>query len=685
MIIPFEALNVDYVLEFGGNHIRFYKEHEPVMLGDNQYEILSPYNDDDLKTLRYVQNGDYLYLFHKNYPIKTLAMYGELDWRMSDFSLKGGPWESINTSDTTLSVSAVEGTVNIISNYDLFSETDVGRLVRITCKDSTKKAWQVEKNVSANDILYSDNKYYEAMNGGTTGTVKPVHSEGTISDGNILFKYLHAGYGVAQIKSFIDPKHVTALVIDRFPDELTSTPSDYWELGMVHKGGEYPICGTFFRNRFCFLMNDKGIPTVCMSNSDDYDNFEDKEHGQILSTNAITVPLVSDRRNEPCWLASASVLFVGTSSAEFYIDSASAAEALAPDNVKSQKISEVGSLPITPIKIGVHTIFVTKSGTSLRDIVYSFETDAYDPIDLSFYGRHLIQSGINAMKYQEYPDKVIWLSVNDGRLIGVTFSSEQRVMALHQHYLSGSIKDLTVIHNYQNSLSETWVEITRQIDRDEKTSIEWLDNGYPIIYPYEYRNDEVSEATYMKNNAFYLDGGIIVNREKDVNIDDNEDVAIGGLSHLEGEEVVIMTNGAQQPKQTVTNGEVIVKNKYTNISVGLPVDSVYIPQRMYIQGGSGSGVGDVQRIDHITFMFWRTMGGQIGQDFSNLQPLYFRATDEVMGESASLYTGNKTVAVDYNTSTIKEKGAQIVIRNDTVFPMNILAIAPHFSTSGNGL
>ena len=245
---------------------------------------------DEVEDIQYIQNGDYLYIFHKNHPIKTLAMYGETDWRLNDFELKGGPWDYMNTTENALLVSATTGSITITSDGALFTENDVGRLVRITCVDSQKTAWQAEKSgITNGQILYSDGKYYQAQSAGTTGTVKPVHSEGTQSDGSLLFKYLHSGYGTARITGYTDSKHVTATVIDTFPDELTSNSSKYWELGLIHKGSDYPMCGTFFRNRFVFMMNVGGIPYVCFSNSDDYDNFADKEHGEVLANNAITV------------------------------------------------------------------------------------------------------------------------------------------------------------------------------------------------------------------------------------------------------------------------------------------------------------------------------------------------------------------------------------------------------------
>ena len=59
--------------------------------------------------------------------------------------------------------------------------------------------------------------------------------------------------------------------------------------------------------------------------------------------------------------------------------------------------------------------------------------------------------------------------------------------------------------------------------------------------------------------------------------------------------------------------------------------------------------------------------------------------DEKMNKATPLFSGNKTTCVDFNNSTIEERGAKLIIHNDSVFPMNILAIAPHISTSGNGL
>ena len=799
---------LSFVLEFGHRYIRFFA-NQGILLEDGTdtpYEVETPYLENEIEKLSFLQNADILYIFHPSHPIMMLSRYANTDWRLEEFELKDGPWENVNTSDNVLKVSNTTGDITITSTLPLFTQEDIGRLVRITVKNSEKKAWEAETQVELNQICYSDGKYYKALSSGETGTYKPTHTIGTLSDGSIVWEYQHAGYGTAKITGFTDENTVVATVLSQFPDEIVNQGSDYWELGLIYSGREYPSCGDFFRNRFCFMVNDNGIPKVCLSCSDDFNNFADKDNGEVLDTNAITVLVTANKYVEGMWLCAAEVLFVGTSAAEFYIDSASAAKALSSDNVKIQQISEIGSLPIKPVKIGSHIIFVNKIGTSIRDVIYSYETDSYDPIDLSLYGKHLFASGIIDMCYQEKPDKVIWFAVNDGRLIGLTFSSEQGVNGAHQHYLSGKIKNLTVIPNFEALTDNLWLEVQRNINGADVTSIEYLDNGYPLQYSEDindmlnYADKEDTEATFMKENSFYVDGGLqgeftdlintsitpnsenLLNRNIFVldnapyteNISetgtaieitmgvsdvlqsgedrnefqirwtpetgDSENYAfltnenlegynwnvgyyggitktgivengsisfsqsfwtgggmitlhiykglpknriVTGLDHLEGMNVSIMADGAELPSQIVSGGSIEVARKYRKITVGLPISSIMIPQTMYIQGNNGSGVGDVQRIDHITLMLWRSLGGKVGDSYDNLQEIYFRKTDDEMDSSAPLYTGNKEIPLNLSTSTIKEKGARIMIYNDTVFPMNILAIAPHFTTSGN--
>lgn len=808
--------NLSFVIEFGDKYIRFYTNRGILLdVQGNIYEISSPYSAENLKKLKTLQGGDYLYLFHPDFPIKTLGRYANTDWRIEDFELKSGPWDFVNTTENALKISAVSGNITITADQALFSETDAGRLVRITNLNNTKKAWQADKDVAAGAILYSDGKYYQALAAGKTGTLKPTHTEGSQSDGSVSFKFLHTGYGVAKITKYLNAKQVEARVISEFPDDLVLNSSTYWELGLLHNGMSYPIDGAFYRNRFCFLLNHNGMPKVCFSCSEDFNNFADKEHGEILATSSFTVSVSGAEYNDGQWLCSASVLFVGTSSGEYYIAPETSSESFGPENSDINNISFYGSKNIHPVKIGAHIIFVSASGTTLRDIVYSYATDSYEPADISLCYKHLLQSGITGMIYQESPDKILWLTVNDGRLIGITFSAEQEVNGAHQHFVGGNVKNFAVISTPDNNTEDLWLEVEREINGETVGSVEWMDNGTVLIYPEDiysledFDEKEKSENRYMKENAFFVDGGLSVVRDvkeysgilhlkavskrmddvrtcvdgtewkiiaedvkaaeipynrlnqtnmtiefnnhlgggyytlefpqnmvgakvhvqqydikgriksnewyvigenlKKINIVcywsdatveadlnhtkktliaisnfhiEKEKIKLKGLEHLEGREVAILADGAERERQVVKNGEIEVWNTDKVISAGLPVESIYIPQTVYLQNQRGCGFGDLQRIDHLLMMLYRSSGGKVGGTFGTLQPILYRKTDEVMGKSVDLFTGNKTIPWPDGSSLPSEQGARIIIYNDTVFPMNILALCPYMEGRG---
>ena len=811
LIIPFIVTDeVSFQLAICYDKIRFFAQHGTLIKNEEPYTIDSPYDYFDLfdekgiSRIKYVQNGDLLYLFHEKYIPKIIKRMDNTQWEIEDFEFIGAPYQTPNTENILLYPKATTGQTELWNALAIpvFTRDMIGKYIRLTMKNNPYKEWVSDHSYSANVTVYSDGKYYKSTASGTSGTIKPVHTSGVVSDGGVNWQYIHSGYGEAKIVSYNNESSVIIDIISEMPQYLIDAGTDYWELSVF--GGvncKYPMDGCFFRNRLALLANTNSISTVYMSCSDDYTNFADKDYGEVLATNAITVPLVSGEYNIPCWIYSSSVLFVGCSMAEFYIDSASSAEAIAPDNVKNQLISRIGSVSIKPVKIGAEILFVSKNGVGIHDILYSWAKDEYEAIEVSFFAKHLLSSGVVDMVFQELPDKIIWLAMTNGDLVGITYNVEQKVCAFHRNNLGGKVESLSVIPNPDCLYDDLWLSINRTINNQEFRSIEWLDNGYPIEYPEEITSEKdyykrtALEEEYTKQQAFYVDGGLTLERDFNsqgvvtlegnaitisVTIDDTEiinkdtfsqfnyfdvnfisnktiyirvkndknalfvwnvpkellgatlsrqeynerggvtynittpiqstkfttavqpdtssflytiknlkfstdNVVVSNLNHLEGKEVAIMADGAELERQMVKNGSVSVPRKYKNITVGLPIDSSFIPQNIYLQGNNSSGIGDVQRIDHVTLMLWRSMGGKVGTNNKDLQAIYFRKTDDVMGESSDLYTGNKTIPLSFNTTTIKEKGATVMIQNDSVYPMNILAIAPHFSTSGNGL
>lgn len=798
ILIPYKASNLNsYVLEVSYNSIRFYTQQGIMLKNDEVYKIKSPYKFGDLfdeegiSRINYLQNADVLYLFHPNYPIKMVYRDKDNYWHIEDFEFVGGPWGNVNTSSARLSVTRDEAGDFINSNgIGVFSSGDVGKQIRLTITNNTTPHWVAETSYKEGDYVFSDNKYYRCAAGGTSGSVAPTHTNGLQTDGGIMWEYMHSGYGIADIVEFEDDTMVRVVLRGNFPKEFEENSTNYFQFSIFGGQCVYPMCGVFYRGRFAVMADINNIPTVYMSCSDDYNNFSDKEFGEVLDTNAITVNLYSNEYSSSCFLISSDVLFAGTTSGEFVIDSSTAGSPLSPSSVYYKQFSSFGSKAMKPQQVGASILYVSRQGVGLRNIMYSFENDGYESIDISFFSKHLLYSGIKKVVYQELPNKIIWIVTKDGSLVGLTYMAEQKVCAFHRHDLKGEVQDIAVIPNPYNNYEDLWLEVKRgndycvewmdmglsldeeksyfvdsglSLQREFKTSfsekvketsgalknkdiIVYVQQGFEDIYKpngndvrefivHGEKNDKISDcAVYwlIDNNDnlnynFELSENLIgfnitvaqfytLNNKREVKVllsgqynsnilnfnteiigtqnhiqisfDMNvnkEDVILSGLDHIEGEVVKIMVNGAELPNQTVENGSVKVPYYAKDIVVGLPIESVYIPEIMYIQGNNGMGVGDVQRIDHITLMLYKSGGGKVGTSLDDLENIYFRSNNAKMNEETPLFSGNKTVFINSNFSLVEDKGASIVIYNDSIYPMNILAISPKLSTSGNGL
>ena len=702
-LFPFKySHRVAYVVEFSHLKIRLYAQRDLVRkyvvstsgATDDEpdeafppLELSSPYtyndlwDDDELCCkIQTIQHSDIMYIFNANHPIMLLKRYANDDWRLEELELRNGPFLSMNTSETMISVTEKTGATQLTASDDIFAATDVGRLVRLRVLDDDTKPWSAGVNVEAMEIRSSDNKYYMAVGTGQTGAIKPVHSEGTRSDGSISWQYVHDGIGIVKITEFTDAQHVMAQVVSRLPDALENG-TVCWEFGMIHQGTAYPISGAFFRNRFAFLLNSETGPNVCLSYSGDYNNFADMDCGEATAETAITVPVLSTEFNEGKWLYARDALFVGTGAAEFYIDAITSSQAMASDNIRISQISTVGSKAIMPVAIGAHVLFVDRYGLSLRDLMYNYYNDGYDQTDVSILGKHLFQSRIVSMAYQEVPDKVLWCLVGDGSLAAITFSSEQEVAAFSRHDVSGSIESLTVIPNLEDNRDELWVEVQRVINSTYLRSVEWMDNGLPQTVPVsqlwsdnlEVKNNQ--EALYMRQNAVYLDAAVVFDKSSD-----DQTNELSGLNHLEGKEVSLYADGVVLPAQVVYNGKINVPKSVSHLVVGLKICSQFIPQNIYIPNEYGSGIGQKQRINHVLLTLYLSGGGQIGENENSLTDILYRKTDAPMNAPQELFTGNKEILFNGST-TQNEQAATFLIQTNSPLPLNILAIVPYLDVN----
>jgi len=99
-LIPFQFNTTQaYLLEFGNQYIRFYKDYGRIDVSGAAYEIVSPYQEADLFKIQYVQDSDIMYLVHPSYPVYKLSRTAHTSWTITAVNFIDGPYLDQNESE----------------------------------------------------------------------------------------------------------------------------------------------------------------------------------------------------------------------------------------------------------------------------------------------------------------------------------------------------------------------------------------------------------------------------------------------------------------------------------------------------------------------------------------------------------------------------------------------------------
>lgn len=101
-LIPFEySIDDRYILEFGDQYIRVYKNHVQVQSA-SAYEVAGspPYLEAQLFEIQYVMIGTTMYLVHPSHPIKKLTRTDDTTWTLDTVTITAGAEdEDFNAAD----------------------------------------------------------------------------------------------------------------------------------------------------------------------------------------------------------------------------------------------------------------------------------------------------------------------------------------------------------------------------------------------------------------------------------------------------------------------------------------------------------------------------------------------------------------------------------------------------------
>ncbi len=665
-----------YILEFGDLYVRFYTDNGILESAPSvPVEVTTPWpasaltNTDGTFALRMVQSGDVLYICHPSYAPRKLSRTGATTWTIAELDTVGGPFEDVDPDETiTVYASAATGAgVTLTSSSGIFAATDVGRLFYLEQKKANAiTAWESAKAVLLNDLRRSDGKTYKALNAGTTGGIKPVHSVGAEYDGSagVQWEFQDPGYGWVEITGYTNTTTVTCTVLSRLPDQtvLVGNATTRWAFGAWGSVPGYPSHVTFFRDRLVFAraLDRK----MWFSVSGDYENFKDRDSGGVVTADmSVSIEVQSDQANQIQYLMPAAALIVGTAGGEHICRELTDTEPFGPENVTIVKSSENGGKSVQPVQVGESILFVQRSGRKLREVTFDALQDGYKTTDVSILAPHMVPKGkaIIHLAYQKEPHSIVWAVRSDGLLLGFTFNREQDVTGWHRHPVGGAfgsgdavVECIEAVPSPDNDRDDLWMIVKRTIDGATVRYVEFMQAEW--------------ESGDDQEDAFYVDCGLTY--------DGAAATTISGLDHLEGETVKVLADGATHPDRTVASGAITLQRSASVVQIGLSCPAKVATMRLNAGAADGTAQGKTKRINRVVVRLLDTLGGEMGPDENETDEILFRSGSDPMDSAPPIFTGDKEIAWRGGY----EKDAIVWYVNDDPLPATVVAVMPQVTT-----
>lgn len=670
------------------------------------YEISTPYAEEDLMELNFVQSADVITIVHPNYAPRELSRSGDINWSLSTISF--GP----SLANPTIS-SVTGGLGGTTTGYSVSAVTEDGEEGGASSPVSHNLLASVANPVTV-----------------TWGAVTGAQEYNVYKQYNDLYYYIGTSGGTTFLDEGTDPDTTKRPVAGR---------SNFFDAS-----SRYPSAVTYYQQRLLFANTDTEPETVWASKSGFFKNFNYEK--PIADDSSIDWSMTGQQVNEIRHLLGLGKLIILTGSGEWIVNGDQAG-ILTPTSINQTQFAYNGANTLRPIIVNNNALYVQSRGSIVRDLSVEFQSEIYKGNDLTIYSSHLFDDyTISDWTYQQVPHSIVWCARSDGTLLGLTYLKDQEMLAWHRHDFSGgTVENVCAVP--EGNQDVLYVVVKRTIDGRTTRYIERVsernpvdDKNYKLMdshLTYDGRNTSATTMTlsggtnwtydetvtitastsYFSSsdvgNEIHLTGsdGSIIRFEltaytsgtvmsgrpnKTIPLSLRSTATstwtkavdeISGLWHLEGEDVSIYAdefvvaspNNASYDTVTVSNGSVTLDKPYGVIHIGLPITADF--ETLNIDSIQGETISDKKMISQKMNLFVEeTRGlwaGPKPPSDDDTDPLE-RLTEYKLrrDESYDAPVSKKTEVISVNISAEWSDNGRVFVRQVDPVPSTILAAYP---------
>jgi hypothetical protein len=501
--------------------------------------------------------------------------------------------------------------------------------------------------------------------------------------------------------------------------------------------GNYPGAVGIFEQRLLLARTDNQPQTIWASQTGHLYNFGVSK--PLSDEDSIEATIASRQVNEVLHMMPLESLLVFTKGGEWVIEGEAGFRAITPTAFFPKPQGYRGAYPVPPIAIGASTLFVQKGGKVIRDGTYSQETARYSGQDLTLLATHLFEdTTIKSWDYQQNPQSLVWVVLDDGTLLSMTYVHEQEIWAWTHHETVGSFIDVAVLTTEDESEDAVYVQVQRtdasgnalyyveklserdlsdlflmkfsdsSLTLDQRSthtvSVSGATQANPVVItttPHtmstgDYLWIESMNGMVELNQRWFkvIDTGGSTYSLTDINdnpIDGTGYTAyappsgsaitgfttISGLDHLDDQAVSVLADGNFVSGKTVSGAGVLTLDSPARTAViGLPYQSH--AETLNITAPEDSLQGRKKKIGTVIARLYKTRGGKYGgvSDTEHLNEMPPQSDE--YNEAGELFTGDFRCPLDAGW----DSNGKLHIIQDDPLPITVIALIPEVQIGG---
>lgn len=447
---------------------------------------------------------------------------------------------------------------------------------------------------------------------------------------------------------------------ENFEPDTGHTPRENW---FPFANGNHPAAVCFHQQRMWLGGTKTNPAAIYASRTGDYESF--RKSRPLMDDDPLEYTLASGSVDEVKWLASFGDLIIGTAGAE-YKATASKGAAITPSDCQITVQSYWGSKDLQPLIIGQSIMHCQRSGSHVRDLYYTLESDGYSGNDLSVLSPQLVESNsIVQWCYQQSPSSCVWAVRDDGTLLCLTYMKEQNVFGWSRHVTDGKVKSVAVINGEDEDV--VMMVVQRTINGATKFYLERL-------MPRFKDNNSISEA-------WYVDAGMYVTPTVDEN---NRRVVCSGLTHLAGKTVSVLSDGSPEEHVVSSSGTFnldfpLAEGKTALVGLGYVSAMCPLPMETDMQQ-TGTTLGKRRAYGKCVIRMYRSVGGAYAASkldgmwdadgWKNVDWYELPFLPEKWGEACQPYSGDLEISLPAG----QDPDTTIWVKQDKPLPLRVVSI-----------